>query len=124
MTTEPNDSYARIVAELRDYERHMHARARPNDGNLICVLADRLEKLSAASVQVTDWQPIESAPKDGTRVLVVSMPCVTVMGAFFGSPRQGRYGHSAWVTDESVRPFPATHWMPLPPAPQGEDHGR
>lgn len=66
------------------------------------------------------WQPIETAPMDGTSILV----CVT-----------HNIGPDEWETVQWVDwarlpfvwphyldridiPFPPTHWMPLPEAPQ------
>lgn len=68
-----------------------------------------------------EWQPIESAPKDGTAILVVG--------------EDGQYDIVQWdvYSDESiqmweiVRPYeglktipdsPPTHWMPLPEPPK------
>jgi hypothetical protein len=75
---------------------------------------------------VSEWQPIETAPRDGTWVLVV-FPA-------FANPPDGTepasYNVAAWdEREEGFALFPgtrgnphrviATHWMPLPPAPIG-----
>ena len=67
-----------------------------------------------------DWQPIETAPDDGTDVLV----CVT------HNMPDGEWETIQWVDwqrSPRVRwpnyaaridiPFPPTHWMPLPAPP-------
>lgn len=55
------------------------------------------------------WQPIESAPKDGTRVMVSSR--TTVDAAQWSDRRDAWMISPDWSTDP-------THWMPLPPAPE------
>lgn len=70
------------------------------------------------------WQPIETAPRDGTWVLVYEPreyePRVHV--AHWGTP-EWHGGPSTWVT-MALGPNPdtynaddASHWMPLPPPP-------
>ena len=92
--------------------------------------ADELEAaLAGAGRQQAEWQPIDTAPKDGTRVLVVVTGdvfiahwsdeaaferCETKPGwQIFASDGDCWY---AWAVDD------ATHWMPLPsgPLPAGD----
>lgn len=87
---------------------------------------------------VSQWLPIESAPKDGTEVLLFGRDCVT-----YGSwsepssiPRlvyqDGFAPEHVW---EEFEPYwasadggfteehPPTHWQPLPPPPQQGEPG-
>lgn len=72
-----------------------------------------------------DWQPIATAPKDGSSVLAFDpmtnehnvntgrTPRVLVMRWDTSFGGQGR-----WRADiHSFVPFDPTHWMPLPPNP-------
>lgn len=61
---------------------------------------------------MSQWQPIETAPTDGTEVLVLIKPKVIRLGWFF-APSSRTQG---WA-DESSRPITPTHWMPLPEPP-------
>lgn len=58
------------------------------------------------------WKPIETAPKDGTHVLLFR-PEINFVGYWSGTRR-------AWIA--STHSYPAgpapTHWMPLPPDPE------
>ncbi len=69
-------------------------------------------KLNAASPDPVAWLPIETAPKDGSFVMLYSPP----MGR-----RIGCWDRVCWVTDcgYGIKP---THWMPLlePPSDRGE----
>lgn len=73
-----------------------------------------------------DWQPIETAPKDGTQLLLWSNGyCRKVeIGSF--RPDDGFAGDDPLWLDNSYddfscgyasRPLRPTHWMPLPKAP-------
>lgn len=78
-----------------------------------------------------EWKPIETAPKDGTWILVFEpsdyQPCVHVVR--WGVPEWSG-GDLTWVT-VALGPNPdtyepdATHWMPLPepPASTNQEHG-
>lgn len=74
-----------------------------------------LERIYERDQQPSGWQPIETAPKDGKRLILgwddsASLPMHCEMGVFKGAKRWcNTYGH----------PFSGepTHWMPLPAPP-------
>lgn len=70
-----------------------------------------------AILALTDWQPIETAPRDGTRILVAADDYVGM--ARFESDRLPEY---CWVDEEGsgAGSNSVTHWMPLPDPPQGD----
>ena len=61
---------------------------------------------------LSDWKPIETAPKDGTRMFFFVSYFIVV----------GSYQAGAWEVswDASKLREPPTHWMPLPLSPRGE----
>lgn len=72
-----------------------------------------------------EWQTIETAPKDGTRILV---SCVyDVDGDAHSHEWVDWWGSDdeweGWLDfpKEIPAPFPPTHWMPLPPLPQSTE---
>lgn len=79
------------------------------------------EAAKAWNTRAPQWQPIETAPKDGTKVLVC---CIGVSSRT--KKREGQIVVDFWNKDfeywgEFNRDyFPATHWMPLPTPPVGE----
>jgi hypothetical protein len=65
-----------------------------------------------------DWQPIETAPKDGAKILVCStdgrgLDARIVRWEEYAGPGQWYtvHGEAYWREDDF------THWMPLPPPP-------
>lgn len=68
---------------------------------------------SAQTSAPSGWRPIETAPTDGTYVLLVSPAHGRVIGAHVGGDVWHFFGVGA-ITGKSERP---THWMPLPAPP-------
>lgn len=73
-------------------------------------LRDRFdEEYQNSLTKPITWQPIETAPKDGTSVLVYEGGHQAVVFWLGGS--------AGWSDGEHVKLSP-THWMPLPPEPE------
>ena len=68
-----------------------------------------------------DWQPIATAPKDGTFILA-HWDAVKYPRGFVESTRydivKWNSAIDEWVDDDSGEFSEPTHWMPLPPAPE------
>jgi hypothetical protein len=61
------------------------------------------------------WQPIETAPKDGTEILTFRDGVISQCGwkdDLFG---EKCWGHASWSYPQWSQP---THWMPLPEPPK------
>lgn len=80
-------------------------------------LSEHYQTIKAALQQGDGWRPIESAPKDGTPILVsifeFNKPdgkCLIVPAYWDGYywREDGEYGHDL---------YQPTHWQPLPPPP-------
>lgn len=82
--------------------------------------AAEIERLRAAS----QWQPIETAPKDGTWVLLLwpmTRTNVMVSGKYYISARDFE---EMWLSQPSVEStHEPTHWMPLPSPPTQDGGG-
>ena len=69
---------------------------------------------------MTDWKPIETAPKDGTEILV----CGFASRGYYVTTAKW---HGEWMlfnADDdahTVESFDHTHWMPLPSPPKEEE---
>jgi len=72
-----------------------------------------------ANCSVSLWMPIQTVPKDGTRILVwdeSNSPEECVIAKWGGHPS----GDPCLVDEEYFCVTRATHWMPLPTPPQNE----
>lgn len=84
--------------------------------------ADRIEKrkraeqaeTSLAAARERNWQPIETAPKDGTHMLMYRKSTGIDEAWWKGDGWGGR----SWWYPQSDQP---THWMPLPEPPDGRE---
>lgn len=64
-----------------------------------------------------DWQPIETAPKDGTMVKAAAESRLRALEVLrFPYPLKQRWNGVAWEADDGrvYEPQP-THWLPSPP---------
>ncbi len=97
---------ARLQAELADADA-----ANDRLEGIIQGLAAECRQHKADLAALRDWQPIETAPRDGSTVIVFDSKHKDVVAAYFSE-----YDRSWWVLGQGeVLP---THWRPLPPAPE------
>jgi len=73
----------------------------------------------SAITTTQQWQPIDTAPKDGTKVLCFNkdwdIPLVLVYEMHYG------VGHKCWCWDgDADEESTPTHWIPLPAPPEDE----
>lgn len=82
---------------------------------------------------MSEWQPIEAAPKDGTRVLIANDDGeMDVAGYVAEWSEHSEFVRTAKDGDvfrtvrrdmgywDAVHAYCPTHWMPLPPPPKGQ----
>jgi hypothetical protein len=93
----------------------------------------------AGSIEMTEWQPIETAPKDGTLILLHRSDGsispfendTIVVGKWIAGPWQDGseskfvFGSHYYIDEDNCKTTfhiaTATHWMPLPPPPKKGD---
>ena len=76
-------------------------------------LRDAIYAALTEVAQTPAWQPIETAPKDGTPVLVA-----LIRDARVWRVSDARFAKIGWYTDSGGQGCHwTTHWMPLPAAP-------
>jgi hypothetical protein len=63
----------------------------------------------AARLMPSAWQPMASAPMDGSEILTFSPR--------YGNIRVAQFRTGLWATVPQGWPLNPTHWMPLPPPP-------
>ena len=74
-----------------------------------------------------EWQPIETAPKDGTFMILSGYKYnnewrAAIADVFVMNARWVAYGrwcgrYEEWTGSRVDELYPPTHWMPLPPPP-------
>ena len=80
---------------------------------------------------MTNWQPIETAPKDGTWILVYAPPkeyirdtrqmyLATWESLYYNCAKEWAYGQNGYEHAFRSGAYDVTHWMPLPKPPVAE----
>lgn len=92
------------ATQLQDAARPLGA-----SGNVL-----RVQHGDAPSPCNTAWQPIETAPKDGTTIL--AYPCYSNPKAFVVQWREGSR-KNGWATYLGICPIQPLYWMHLPEPP-------
>ena len=120
---------------LADHERESaraDARAVLQAADAVSAPSTHQADVSKSAVEIDGWRPIETAPKDGTMLLLA--------GFNFGNPQRGQHitagswrNERGWwegLPDPVAEHLTAntqlnnlTHWMPLPAAPGSEQKG-
>ena len=86
------------------------------NGPHVAVLAAAMAR-EAAERAVVEWQPIETAPRDGTPILAILKVTNNKTNFAWHEP------NVIWATDDESDWYRGwgfddyTHWMPLPPPP-------
>jgi hypothetical protein len=71
------------------------------------------EKDQFGDPKVSEWQPISTAPKDGSEILVCRAGAEDIFEFIAWNPIL-----RAWL-DRNAEPHEgATHWLPIPPTPK------
>jgi hypothetical protein len=123
------EDYARLQSQNEEMKKEiglMSSRQLPQVFNVIEIenLKSEIERLKKGN----GWQPIASAPRDGTDILVATYRG-SVYQMFWGIPfmsfREGNTSdeYKRWVTTIGHNPVidMTTHWMPLPLAPKMDE---
>jgi len=96
-------------------ENYRNEEYQDDDSYAVDIMEDLLKALRAASGGAQGWQPIATAPKDGTPVLLW-WPHWSRQAIVGWVDKFGRWA-SEIALSEGTDP---THWMPLPVPPTGE----
>lgn len=64
---------------------------------------------------MNEWQPIETAPKDMTEIIVLCGAKDVRLGWYFAPSSRTQHWH-----DHRGAKIKPTHWLPLPAAPEQE----
>lgn len=86
-----------------------------SDYGITCILLDRARSLSPTPPS-REWRTIDSAPRDGTRVLVYAPGHLLMLASFEAWKTIHAAGPWWWSNGSIITPEP-THWMPLPSPP-------
>ena len=75
--------------------------------------AQQVYDLAVSETRQQLWQPIETAPKDGTRLIALD-----VKGNIVKVHWDTLYEPAAWADEDSFFTSPLTYWLPIPDVPE------
>lgn len=74
------------------------------------------------------WQPIETAPKDGSAIILGYAGSHSCEGFWMGDASRNHWGETGWFDSDSdvlcEHAHKPTHWMPLPASPTPDKEGQ
>jgi hypothetical protein len=104
-----SDTMSEAKTRIEELERYQSLHAQCEKVSL--ELEKKLvEQLKIAHSRLPQWQPIETAPKDDTDVLVLCDHGIISIGSFCGT--------MWWIEQVTYEKREPTHWMPLPERPR------
>ena len=84
------------------------------DADMFVLLEKAWRQSAREEREANGWQPIETAPKDGTDILIFDV-CEVCVGRWCAG--------DWWIHGGDVTASDATYWMSLPDAPKNEVSG-
>lgn len=82
-------------------------------------IIDNADLIAASdALRAMEWQPIETAPRDGTHIFAGSLPGRWMCSAFFEEHDSQWYVVGSHWTDAHDGTVNPTHWQPLPSPPR------
>ena len=104
-----------IAAVLREHVPEYH---QPDPETLV-VLCDRILAALAEAGHLREWQPIETAPRDGMPILGARLDCNDQYVMYWMEEDETAPKYRWAIIDGGVMHKDAlTHWMPLPDPPK------
>lgn len=70
---------------------------------------------------MTEWRPIESAPKNKTKIWGFDKEHGQLVAVYLAGVRPHERSGWYWETDDCLVPVNPTHYMPLPAPPVKEE---
>jgi len=84
-------------------------------------MSSSLTSTTNSSLSFGEWQPIETAPKDGTPIVVWDRYLQEPVIAHWSYSLWGIHNSYGFNEDGEIPGEDVSHWMPLPPAPVVEE---
>ena len=94
-----------VIVDIFKRGRHVHGRAREDDANAV----------AAWNTRASHWRGMDSAPRDGSWVLIATKPHSRGTVVARWTQAHGKY---TWCDEEGETYENAAHWTPLPEPPK------